>query len=275
MPETRGTVRQRKVKAETAKPAEDAPVAVVEELSTSDTEDEIVEKRKPTAAARVEDEDDYTPWVDILRVLSFLLVASCGLSYLISGGDSFFWGLRHPPKYLQTDWWKSQLRGPIRLTLDELAQYDGSDEEKPLYLAINGTIFDVSSNRRMYGPGGSYQHFAGTDAARSFVTGCFAEDRTADMRGVEDMFLPLDDPEVDSHFTSQQLEEMKKKEWETAQRKVNEGLTHWVQFFANSPKYQKVGYLVREKDWLEKEPRKKLCASAAKGRKKRKLPDAK
>jgi predicted heme/steroid binding protein len=161
------------------------------------------------------------------------------------------------------------------MTLDELAEFDGKNESKPLYLAINGTIFDVSSNRRMYGPGGGYQFFAGTDAARSFVTGCFAEDRTADMRGVEDMFLPLDDPEVDKHWTTAELAELKERERAEALKKVHEGLLHWVNFFTNSPKYNKVGYVKREKNWIEKEPRKKLCDHAAKGRKPRKIPDQK
>lgn len=54
--------------------------------------------------------DDYAPWVDMLRVLSFLFIASCGLSYVISGGESFFWGMKNnKPNYLRADWWKSQL----------------------------------------------------------------------------------------------------------------------------------------------------------------------
>lgn len=33
----------------------------------------------------------------------------------------------------------------------ELASFDGSDPDKPLYLAVNGDVFDVSSNPRIYG----------------------------------------------------------------------------------------------------------------------------
>lgn len=166
--------------------------------------------------------------------------------------------------------------GPVYLTLEELAEFDGRNESKPLYLAINGTIYDVSSNRRIYGPGGGYSYFAGTDAARSFVTGCFAEDRTADMRGAEEMFLPLDDPETDARYwTEAELEELRRREREDALQRVHDGLDHWVRFFANSPKYPQVGYVRRDPDWLEKEPRKTLCAAAAKGRKKRKVPEGK
>jgi hypothetical protein len=72
----------------------------------------------------------------------------------------------------------------------------------------------VSSNRRIYGPGGSYAHMyaprplshffsewrtagivlsffcpwdrAGVDAARAFGTGCFKEHRTHDLRGLSE-----------------------------------------------------------------------------------------
>jgi hypothetical protein len=45
----------------------------------------------------------------------------------------------------------------IQLTEKELKEYDGTDAEKPIYLAINGTIFDVSASPAFYGPGGHYR----------------------------------------------------------------------------------------------------------------------
>jgi predicted heme/steroid binding protein len=83
-------------------------------------------------------------------------------------------------------------QGQVYLTDAELAQYDGTDPTKPIYLALNGTIYDVSSNPDTYGPGGSYHFFAGRDAARAFLTGCFQEDQTPDLRGVEEMYIPID-----------------------------------------------------------------------------------
>ncbi|KAI2634155.1 cytochrome b5 [Hypomontagnella submonticulosa] len=259
-------IRQRKGK-------EPVRTAIVEELSTSEDEKpEPTPKQKPSTRERISDDESYSPWVDVLRVISFLVVASCALSYLVSGGETFTWNMKAPPKYMQLDWWKAQFRGPIYLTPSELAQYDGTDETKPIYLAINGTIYDVSSNRRTYGPGGSYRFFAGADAARSYITGCFAEDRTPDLRGVEEMYLPLDDPAVDSHWSAAELAALKRQERKEAKEKAHEALLHWVRFFENSPKYPKVGYVKKEKNWLDKEPRKKLCDVAAKGRKPRKIP---
>lgn len=163
-------------------------------------------------------------------------------------------------------------RGPLYLTPEELAVYDGTDSSKPIYLAINGSIYDVSSNPRIYGPGGSYQYFAGRDASRSYVTGCFAEDRTPDMRGVELMYLPIDDPEIDRHWSRAELAKLKEKELAEAKQKVHEGLKHWVDFFANSKKYHFVGYVKRPEGWPGTEPVRRLCDAAQNTRSKRKIP---
>ena len=37
-----------------------------------------------------------------------------------------------------------QLVEPLKLTLAQLKEYDGSDKKKPIYLAIRGVVFNVS-----------------------------------------------------------------------------------------------------------------------------------
>ena len=111
------------------------------------------------------------------------------------------------------------------MTLKELAQYDGKDETKPIYLSINGTIYDVSAGKRIYGPGGSYNVFAGVDASRGFVTGCFLEDRNGDMRGVEQMYLPIDNPEIDNQWPPEILKKMKEEELVEAKKRAHEALS--------------------------------------------------
>lgn len=64
-------------------------------------------KKKSKKSASRDDETEYgNPWVDVLRILSFLFLVSCGLSYLVSGGESFFWAMKVPPKYLRTETWR-------------------------------------------------------------------------------------------------------------------------------------------------------------------------
>lgn len=83
-------VRQRKAKA-------DEPVS-------SDEKDVTKTTTKPLPKA---DEESYSPWLDILRVLTLVLALSSVASYTISGGESFFWGMRNKPTYLRIDYWKS------------------------------------------------------------------------------------------------------------------------------------------------------------------------
>lgn len=130
----------------------------------------------------------------------------------------------------------------------------------------------MSSNPRVYGPGGSYSHFAGIDAARAYVTGCFQTDRTPDMRGVEEMYLPLDDPETDAHWTPEELAGMREREREAALQRVHGALKHWVDFFANHQDYTYVGRVVRPDDWLDKSVPPAPCERAMRSRKRRKLP---
>ncbi|KAK3343617.1 hypothetical protein B0T25DRAFT_554766 [Lasiosphaeria hispida] len=267
MADSEATVRRRKPEPKSKEAS--APA----EPETVESEEEPAKKPVPIKTL-LEEEDAYSPYVDILRVITFLFFASCGLSYLISSGETFFWGMKKPPNYLKADWWKLQLRGPLYLTPEQLAAYDGTDPAKPIYLAINGTIYDVSSNARTYGPGGSYRYFAGVDASRSYVTGCFAEDRTPDMRGVEEMFRPLDDPTgVDRHWSKEELAELKAKERADAERQVYEGLLHWVNFFKNSQKYNFVGYVNRPEGWPGTEPQRQLCEAAQSTRLKRQIPE--
>lgn len=57
---------------------------------------------------------------------------------------------------------------------------------KPLYLAILGDVFDVSTGAQHYARGKSYAHFAGTDASRAFATGDYSKaGLTDDVSGME------------------------------------------------------------------------------------------
>lgn len=75
-------------------------------------------------------------------------------------------------------------------------------------------MFDVSAGRTHYGPGGGYAFFAGKDAARAYVTGCFKDHLTHDLRGLSD-------------------EEIK-------------GIDGWAQFYHDSNKYKFVGHVIHE-----------------------------
>ncbi|RDA83811.1 hypothetical protein CP532_4612 [Ophiocordyceps camponoti-leonardi (nom. inval.)] len=262
MNEQTSELRRRKAQEDTA-------------VNQEEEEEDQHQKQSPTkkyqSSSAADADESYSPWLDGLRVLTFLLVASCGLSYVISGGDSWSWGVTPSrPNYLKPAWWKAKLTGPLYLTPRELAAYDGKDEDKPLYLSVNGTIYDVSKGRHMYGPGASYHIFAGRDSSRAFITTCLDQaDDVPDLRGGVDAFLPLDDDEIDSHWTTAEMEAMRAEEMAQAETRAHAALKNWVDFFANSDKYHFVGYLKWDPAELQGRPVRPLCDKAQEGRSKR------
>jgi membrane-associated progesterone receptor component len=69
---------------------------------------------------------------------------------------------------------------PNNFTLEKLAKFDGStDETVPnpiptsIYVSVDSTVFDVSSGRDFYGPGGAYAMFAGKEIGWALATMSF------------------------------------------------------------------------------------------------------
>ncbi|KAM0713858.1 hypothetical protein Q7P37_010820 [Cladosporium fusiforme] len=206
--------------------------------------------------------------VDVLRILGGLFLLNCLLSYFITN-DSVLWGWR--PWFIRPGQVMSFFQGPVSLTDAELLAYDGSDPNKPIYLALNGTIYDVSAGRRVYGPGGSYNVFAGKDAARGFITGCFAEDSTPDMRGAEWTYVSRDVPdfdELDGVKVTAEQKKLREQELRQARKKVKDTIEGWAKMFRGEggKDYFEVGTVKREAGWLEKMPKRGLCEQAQKNR---------
>ncbi|OZJ05782.1 hypothetical protein BZG36_01292 [Bifiguratus adelaidae] len=146
------------------------------------------------------------PTIRLKDVLVGLLIAIAwclATSYVIT--ETWTWGYRG--KY--TNWRRYIPRKELVLTEEQLSLYDGTVPHKPTYIAIDGDVFDVSQGRSFYGPGAGYHHFAGRDAARAYVTGCFQTHLTHDLRGLSDDEL--------------------------------EGVRRWKDFYGNHHKYFRVG----------------------------------
>ena len=223
--------------------------------------------RKISTEVEVEDSSSQViSLLDIVRIILVVIGITCAASYYVTSGESFIFGLPRPWFTKPTEL-KQYLRGPIYLTSAELAKYDGSDTSLPIYLAVNGTIFDVSAGAHTYGPGGSYHAFAGHDASRAFVTGCFMEDRTSDLRGAEAIYIPIEDD--DEQISSAERKTRAEREKRVAKKKVRDEVDRWVNFYSNSKKYFEVGKIVGVED-EPLGPAPTLCAAAEKGRPKRK-----
>ena len=82
----------------------------------------------------------------------------------------------------------STLNPPLttQFTAESLSKYNGSDAALPIYVAIKGSVFDVTSKREMYGKGGSYNVFAGKDASVALGKSSLKlEDAVADYSGLD------------------------------------------------------------------------------------------
>lgn len=247
-------VRQRGMKSPHASP-----------VATARPQNEDVAPSKDVSTlTEIEDQSRVFSPLDILRLLFIVTGALLTTSYYLSSGDSLLFGYKPwfaNPKALAHLW-----HGPVDLTLDQLALFNGSDTSKPIYLAINGTIFDVSEGRATYGPGGGYSVFAGRDATRAFVTGCFLEDRTGDLRGAEEVYLPVDDVE-DKALSSGEKKTRAERETREAKKRVLAEVRNWEGFYGKSTKYFQVGKVVGREKYDGPAPT--LCAEAQRGRPKR------
>merc|ERR550525_410661 len=50
--------------------------------------------------------------------------------------------------------------------LEELKEFDGKDENKPILIGVDGEVYNVWRGRDFYGSQGAYNAFAGGDATR-------------------------------------------------------------------------------------------------------------
>jgi len=79
-----------------------------------------------------------------------------------------------------------------------LTEFDGTNG-KPIYFAVRGRVFDVSSGRNFYGPGGPYANFAGRDASRGLACGSFEADMlTEDLDGPLDKLDDLSEDQLEA-----------------------------------------------------------------------------
>ena len=141
----------------------------------------------------------------LLKFIGVILLCIALAGKFFTG--SFLW--EYDGKWVQLKTYMPSNGGQRLFSEAGLATFNGQDG-KPLYLAIDGEVYDVSKGKA-YQPGGSYHHFVGLDAARAFGTGCFATHKTHDLRGLTDKELA--------------------------------GVEHWKKFYAEHKDYFKVGHV--------------------------------
>uniref|UniRef100_A0A6T6I1N8 Cytochrome b5 heme-binding domain-containing protein n=1 Tax=Craspedostauros australis TaxID=1486917 RepID=A0A6T6I1N8_9STRA len=73
-------------------------------------------------------------------------------------------------------------------TFAQLKEFDGTNDEKtgepkPVYLSLDGAVFDVSGGRNFYGPGGPYENFAGHECGVALAKMSLDTEHLDDLEG--------------------------------------------------------------------------------------------
>lgn len=105
--------------------------------------------------------------------------------------------------------------GEKLFTREELASYNGEDVHKPIYISLGGLVFDVSSAKRHYRSGETYNCLTGRDSTCAFVSGDLSKEG-----------LAKGSPSANDLLSEKESEDLK----------------NWILFFAKS--YPRVGRLV-------------------------------
>ncbi|KAI8909031.1 cytochrome b5-like heme/steroid binding domain-containing protein [Gorgonomyces haynaldii] len=101
-------------------------------------------------------------------------------------------------------------------TAKELQVFNGVQDSR-IYLAVRGKVYDVTRSAGFYGPGSSYENFAGRDASRGLAKNSFDPS----------VLTPVDKP-------LDRLDDLTREETQS----LNEWESHFV------GKYNMVGYLI-------------------------------
>nr|XP_019961208.1 PREDICTED: neudesin [Paralichthys olivaceus] len=84
---------------------------------------------------------------------------------------------------------------PVRLfTEEELRRYDGSQDSEPVYMAVKGVVFDVTTGKEFYGKDAPYNALVGKDSTRAVAKMSLdPADLTSDTTGLsEEQLQSLD-----------------------------------------------------------------------------------
>jgi len=119
-------------------------------------------------------------------------------------------------------------------TASELEEFGNGLNENPIYLSVFGMVYDVTAGKKFYGPGASYEMFAGKDVTRGLCLGC---------KTPECLVRSTDG------LTENQIDEGKR----------------WLSFFQSHDKYSLVGTMERidSESWLDELVEDTVVAAAA------------
>ena len=95
----------------------------------------------------------------IKSVFIALIVLNC----IVLGTVAFLW--IKSDLQVQASKKTNQVQNVKTFTISELAKYNGIDPKLPIYLALDGYVYDISKGAEFYKVGGAYHDLAGKDSS--------------------------------------------------------------------------------------------------------------
>jgi len=102
-----------------------------------------------------------------------ILIGTSLISFLVC---SFFFSSKDDRQTDKPKAEEEEPEPPRNFTYDQLKMFNGEDEDKPIYVALKGDVFDVSAAAGYYGKEGAYSMFAGHDATKNLAKLSFEQE---------------------------------------------------------------------------------------------------
>jgi membrane-associated progesterone receptor component len=117
--------------------------------------------------------------------LGYLIIFSC-----VFVGHSFMNRTKVNAKEVEEEEEEEDVEPPRNFTMKQLRHFDGKEDEKmkelkPVYVSLNGIVFDVSKGRDFYGEGGPYEQFAGHECGVALAKMSFETTHLDDIAGCQ------------------------------------------------------------------------------------------
>merc|ERR1712232_338740 len=101
--------------------------------------------------------------INTMSTLALILATLCTILVVMIAREILFKG---PGKKVKTKKDPQMAENVKDMTVDQLSKFVGDEDgDSPIYVAVDGLIYDVSRAYKLYGPNGAYHLFAGKDAS--------------------------------------------------------------------------------------------------------------
>jgi predicted heme/steroid binding protein len=90
-----------------------------------------------------------------------------GILFIITIFILCMWWYKAQHPHIPTDKPNTVNASLITFSADQLAAYNGEKQGQPIYIGLDGYVYDVTLGKKFYQVGGTYHYIAGKDSSAS------------------------------------------------------------------------------------------------------------